>query len=152
MAGWKEERFPEHFRRVRPLLSDFRQSMDNALRASHSGRVLTRNQVEALLSRIRAEARIHGYEIVLVGVRDGTAILMVTPSSAHPEGPGAVATTEPVAVSLDDHLHRVESDMIRWALRAARGNTSKAAALLRMKRSTLHDRMTRCGLRRRGER
>ena len=67
--------------------------------------------MEALLSRIRAEARIHGYEIVLVGVRDGTAILMVTPSSAHPEGPGAVATTEPVAVSLDDHLHRVESDM-----------------------------------------
>jgi DNA-binding NtrC family response regulator len=52
----------------------------------------------------------------------------------------------PVAISLDDRLREVEAGLIKWALRATGGNKSKAAALLKIKRSTLGDRIVRCGL------
>jgi DNA-binding NtrC family response regulator len=121
--------------------------MDKQFGTAQTGWTLPRNQVEAVLSRIRAEATRHGYDIVLVNVRDGMATLMLTVASARPQSPAAWSKTDPISISLDDHLQRVEADMIRWALRTARGNTSKAAELLRMKRSTLHDRIVRCGLR-----
>jgi DNA-binding NtrC family response regulator len=54
------------------------------------------------------------------------------------------AVTAPV--SLEERLREVEANLISWALRAATGNKSKAAALLRVKRSTLGDRINRCGL------
>ena len=38
------------------------------------------------------------------------------------------------------------ASLIRWALRATHGNKSRAAALLQIKRSTLGDRIVRCGL------
>ena len=50
------------------------------------------------------------------------------------------------AVSLDDRLRDVESNLIAWALRASSGNKSKAAELLQIKRSTLGDRIRRLGL------
>jgi DNA-binding NtrC family response regulator len=40
----------------------------------------------------------------------------------------------------------VESNLIGWALKVSEGNKSKAAELLNIKRSTLGDRITRCGL------
>jgi DNA-binding NtrC family response regulator len=49
-------------------------------------------------------------------------------------------------ISLDDRLRDVERTLISWALRATRGNKSRAAALLQIKRSTLGDRINRCGL------
>jgi DNA-binding NtrC family response regulator len=49
-------------------------------------------------------------------------------------------------ISLDDRLRDVESNVIAWALRVTGGNKSKAAALLAIKRSTLGDRIARCGL------
>jgi transcriptional regulator with GAF, ATPase, and Fis domain len=49
-------------------------------------------------------------------------------------------------ISLDDRLREVETNLIRWALRATHGNKSKAAELLRVKRSTLGDRIKHCGL------
>jgi DNA-binding NtrC family response regulator len=52
----------------------------------------------------------------------------------------------PQAISLDDRLLQVESNLIGWALKVAEGNKSRAAALLNIKRSTLGDRITRCGL------
>ena len=52
----------------------------------------------------------------------------------------------PQAISLDDRLMQVESNLIGWALKVAEGNKSRAAALLNIKRSTLGDRITRCGL------
>ena len=63
----------------------------------------------------------------------------------------APATTEltagePTAVSLDDRLREVESNLISWALKVSDGNKSRAAELLSIKRSTLGDRITRCGL------
>ena len=50
------------------------------------------------------------------------------------------------AISLDDRLMEVEASLITWALKASGGNKSKAAGLLRIKRSTLGDRINRCGL------
>ena len=50
------------------------------------------------------------------------------------------------AISLDDRLREVESNLIAWALKVSDGNKSKAAELLSIKRSTLGDRITRCGL------
>jgi len=52
----------------------------------------------------------------------------------------------PRSVSLDDRLHEVETNLIGWALRASGGNKSRAAELLQVKRSTLGDRIARCGI------
>jgi len=49
-------------------------------------------------------------------------------------------------VSLDERLRAVETSLIRWALKLSGGNKSKAAELLGIKRSTLGDRIVRCGL------
>jgi len=50
------------------------------------------------------------------------------------------------ALSLDDRLREVETNLITWALRVSTGNKSKAAELLNIKRSTFGDRINRCGL------
>jgi len=57
-------------------------------------------------------------------------------------------TAEPSvpALSLDERLREVEAGLISWALKVSTGNKSKAAELLRVKRSTLGDRINRCGL------
>jgi len=57
-----------------------------------------------------------------------------------------LTAAEPTAVSLDDRLREVESNLISWALKVSDGNKSKAAELLSIKRSTLGDRIARCGL------
>jgi DNA-binding NtrC family response regulator len=57
----------------------------------------------------------------------------------------------PTPISLDDRVREFESSLIRWALRATHGNKSRAAALLQIKRSTLGDRIVRCGLNEAGE-
>ena len=57
---------------------------------------------------------------------------------------------EAMPISLDDRVREFETGLIRWALDATHGNKSKAAALLRVKRSTLGDRIKRCGLADRG--
>lgn len=56
------------------------------------------------------------------------------------------STAAPTPISLDDRLREVESHLISWALAVTGGNKSKAAALLQIKRSTLGDRIARCGL------
>ena len=53
---------------------------------------------------------------------------------------------EPMPISLDDRVREFEAGLIRWALETTHGNKSKAATLLRVKRSTLGDRIKRCGL------
>jgi DNA-binding NtrC family response regulator len=57
--------------------------------------------------------------------------------------PAAVAAGR---VSLDARLQEVETHLIEWALRTSHGNKSRAAELLRIKRSTLGDRIRRLGL------
>ena len=58
-----------------------------------------------------------------------------------PDGGGDVA-----AVSLDERLQDVERSLITWALRSAGGNKSRAAELLKVKRSTLGDRIEKLGI------
>lgn len=48
--------------------------------------------------------------------------------------------------SLDERLRSLETQLIAAALRAAHGNKSKAAALLKIKRSTLGDRIKKLGV------
>ena len=65
--------------------------------------------------------------------------------SATPQLP--IATSRPDApISLDDRLREVEANLIGWALRVSKGNKSRAAELLKIKRSTLGDRIKHCGL------
>jgi len=56
----------------------------------------------------------------------------------------ALEATAPI--SLDDRLRELEANLIGWALKASGGNKSRAAELLQIKRSTLGDRISRCGL------
>ena len=49
-------------------------------------------------------------------------------------------------LSLDGRLHEVEAHLITWALKSSHGNKSRAADLLRIKRSTLGDRIRKLGL------
>ena len=53
-------------------------------------------------------------------------------------------------ISLDDRIREFEPNLIAWALKASHGNKSRAAELLQIKRSTLGDRINRCGLGRGG--
>jgi len=63
-----------------------------------------------------------------------------------PDAPALPAMEPPKSISLDDRLKEVESNLIGWALKVADGNKSKAAELLNIKRSTLGDRIARCGI------
>ena len=49
-------------------------------------------------------------------------------------------------ISLDDRIRELEAGLIGWALKVSHGNKSRAAELLQIKRSTLGDRINRCGL------
>jgi len=53
--------------------------------------------------------------------------------------------TSAVSVPLDEYLRQVEARLITEALAASRGNKSHAARILGVKRSTLGDRIARCG-------
>jgi DNA-binding NtrC family response regulator len=70
------------------------------------------------------------------------------PATALARTPAAAATnaidTEPI--SLDDRIRELEATLIGWALKVSHGNKSRAAELLQIKRSTLGDRINRCGL------
>jgi transcriptional regulator with GAF, ATPase, and Fis domain len=66
--------------------------------------------------------------------------------TAAPELPPAEMPSASRQVSLDGRLHEVETHLISWALKASHGNKSRAAELLRIKRSTLGDRIRKLGL------
>jgi transcriptional regulator with GAF, ATPase, and Fis domain len=82
-------------------------------------------------------------------VRVGCMAASVLFAAAETGLPAAELTpvgASPKAISLDDRLKEVESNLIGWALKVSDGNKSKAAELLNIKRSTLGDRIARCGL------
>ena len=60
--------------------------------------------------------------------------------------PAASVPQEAAPISLDGRLSELEANLIRWALKVSNGNKSRAAELLQIKRSTLGDRISRCGL------
>jgi DNA-binding NtrC family response regulator len=61
--------------------------------------------------------------------------------------PGSDTDQELAPISLDDQIREVESTLIGWAMKVSHGNKSRAADLLKVKRSTLGDRINRCGIR-----
>jgi two-component system, NtrC family, response regulator len=80
-------------------------------------------------------------------VRVGCLAVSVLFGAASAEGASSLPTLAPVtSISLDDRLKEVESNLIGWALKVSDGNKSKAAELLNIKRSTLGDRIARCGI------
>jgi len=80
------------------------------------------------------------------------SLLFQSAGGAAPGVPERPASSMPTRVSLDARLEEVEAHLISWALDASHGNKSRAADLLRIKRSTLGDRIRRLGLdRHRGE-
>ena len=61
--------------------------------------------------------------------------------------PGPTAVPEvSTSIFLDDRIRELERSLIGWALKASNGNKSRAAECLHIKRSTLGDRIQRCGL------
>jgi DNA-binding NtrC family response regulator len=66
--------------------------------------------------------------------------------SAISQTPIATDPEHTSGVSLDDRIREVETNLIEWALKASDGNKSRAAVLLRVKRSTLGDRIKKLGL------
>jgi transcriptional regulator with GAF, ATPase, and Fis domain len=82
-------------------------------------------------------------------VRTGCLAAGVLFGASDPIAAPAVAeltAAEPTSISLDDRLREVESNLITWALKVSDGNKSRAAELLSIKRSTLGDRILRCGI------
>jgi len=80
-------------------------------------------------------------------VRVGCLAASILFGAGSAEGSSSVlpAPAPVTSISLDDRLKEVESNLIGWALKVADGNKSKAAELLNIKRSTLGDRIARCG-------
>src|SRR5262245_33872096 len=66
--------------------------------------------------------------------------------SAEAPAPAVPPLNHATPISLDGRLRDLESSLITWALEASHGNKSKAGELLQVKRSTLGDRIKRCGL------
>ena len=66
--------------------------------------------------------------------------------TSAPAAAELAAPADATSISLDDRLREVESNLISWALKVSDGNKSRAAELLSIKRSTLGDRIARCGL------
>src|SRR5918911_144333 len=63
------------------------------------------------------------------------------------DAPMPIALPQQAApIALDDRLRELESNLIAWALKVSNGNKSRAAELLQIKRSTLGDRIARCGI------
>jgi transcriptional regulator with GAF, ATPase, and Fis domain len=77
-----------------------------------------------------------------------TATILFRAGSQPPDAavPAPALPAKPAPVALDDRLRELETNLIAWALKVSHGNKSKAAELLQIKRSTLGDRIARCGL------
>jgi transcriptional regulator with GAF, ATPase, and Fis domain len=81
---------------------------------------------------------------VRIGCMSASVLFGAAATGAVPAELPSSAT--PASISLDDRLKEVESNLIGWALKVSEGNKSKAAELLNIKRSTLGDRIARCGI------
>jgi DNA-binding NtrC family response regulator len=84
---------------------------------------------------------------VRVGCMSASILFRVGAQSA-PAVSQPSAPTEVASISLDNRVRELEASLIGWALKVSGGNKSRAAELLQVKRSTLSDRINRCGLNR----
>jgi hypothetical protein len=117
--------------------------------------MVTSDRVEAVIETIRPLLQAEGADIEVLQVDRHAAQVRVTglcscaPKAtpmAGVNGGASPALSTLTPISLDDRLLELERSLITWALTASRGNKSRAAALLRVKRSTLGDRIRHCGL------
>jgi transcriptional regulator with GAF, ATPase, and Fis domain len=83
---------------------------------------------------------------VRVGCMSASILFRAGSQPMDPALPTAEAPQQAAPIALDDRLRELETNLIAWALRVSHGNKSRAAELLRVKRSTLGDRIARCGL------
>ena len=117
--------------------------------------MVTTERVEAVIEQIRPLLQAEGADIEVLRVEPHAAQVRLTglascepdakPTSRH-EGTASPPLSHLTPISLNDRLLELERCLIRWALKASQGNKSRAAALLRVKRSTLGDRIRHCGL------
>jgi len=83
---------------------------------------------------------------VRIGCMSPHILFRASTRSADPAIVETAAPSEAAPIALDDRLRALESNLIAWALKVSHGNKSRAAELLQIKRSTLGDRIARCGL------
>ena len=83
---------------------------------------------------------------VRVGCMSASILFRAGAQPAEIAPPVVPATDTTAPISLDERLREVEANLIGWALKVSGGNKSRAAELLQIKRSTLGDRINRCGL------
>ena len=83
---------------------------------------------------------------VRTGCMSASILFRAGPQPAEPAPPVTPAADTTAPISLDERLREVEANLIGWALKVSGGNKSRAAELLQIKRSTLGDRINRCGL------
>jgi len=83
---------------------------------------------------------------VRVGCISAGILFRAGSQPADPALPPAELPQRAAPIALDDRLRELETNLIAWALRVSSGNKSRAAELLQIKRSTLGDRIARCGL------
>jgi two-component system response regulator AtoC len=83
---------------------------------------------------------------VRVGCMSAHILFRAGAQPATSAQPLATLPQRAAPIALDDRLLELESSLITWALKVSNGNKSRAAELLQIKRSTLGDRINRCGL------
>ena len=96
--------------------------------------------LEQSVLRLRDVVEQHFPQLVVRELRDRLKSKLkpsVTPPAEPPQ--------EIAPISLDDQIRELESTLIGWAMKVSHGNKSRAADLLKVKRSTLGDRIHRCG-------
>jgi two-component system, NtrC family, response regulator AtoC len=83
---------------------------------------------------------------VRVGCMSAAILFRAGSEAGDPVVPVAELPQQAVPIALDNRIRELESNLIAWALKVSHGNKSRAAELLQIKRSTLGDRIARCGL------
>jgi two-component system response regulator AtoC len=83
---------------------------------------------------------------VRIGCMSASILFRAASQPADPVVAAPIAPQQVVPIALDDRIRELEANLISWALKVSHGNKSRAAELLQIKRSTLGDRIVRCGL------
>jgi len=83
---------------------------------------------------------------VRIGCMSASILFRAGSQPMDPVMPVAALPQQTAPIALDDRIRELESNLIAWALKVSNGNKSRAAELLQIKRSTLGDRIVRCGL------
>ena len=97
--------------------------------------------LEQSVRRLRDVVEQHFPQLAVQELRDRLK------SKLEPSVTTAAETLQEVApISLDDQIRELEAMLIGWAIKVSHGNKSRAADLLKVKRSTLGDRINRCGV------